>query len=260
MSPTPPPDAPPKPGLLHQWHAHLTRIELSSLALPLLLGGSIWVFLAVAGAVVGHDPRSFDKAILLAMRSSADITQPWGPGWLQEMARDFTALGGVAFLTLLAIATIGYLVMLRKHHAAIAMAIAMGGGTLLSTVLKLYFDRDRPDLVPHGSIVYTASFPSGHSMMAAVTYLTLGALLARVHAPLRIKAFLLGSAILLTLLVGVSRVYLGVHWPSDVAAGWAVGAAWATMSSLAVRALQWRGTVEAPVRTSVPPPQHPAGD
>lgn len=256
----PPPGASPPPSLLRRWHAHLTRIELSALALPMLLGGSIWVFLAVAGAVIGQDTRSFDKAILLAMRNASDITQPWGPGWLQEMARDFTALGGVAFLSLLALTTIGYLVMLRKHHAAIAVGIAMGGGTLLSTVLKLYFDRDRPDLVPHGSIVYTASFPSGHSMMAAVTYLTLGALLARIHAPLRIKAFLLGCAILLTLLVGVSRVYLGVHWPSDVAAGWAVGAAWATMASLAVRALQWRGTVEAPVRTSVPPPSHPAGE
>jgi undecaprenyl-diphosphatase len=253
------PDDAQKASLLGRWHAHLTGIERAALALPLLLGGSIWIFLAVAGAVVGQDARSFDKSVLLAMRNPLDVTQPWGPGWLQEMARDFTALGGVAVLTLLALATIGYLVMLRKHHAAIAVAIAIGGGSLLSTVLKWYFDRDRPDLVPHGSIVYTASFPSGHSMMAAVTYLTLGALLARIHAPLRIKAYLLGCAILLTLLVGVSRVYLGVHWPSDVAAGWAVGAAWALMASLAVRALQWRGTVETPVRTRVPPPGGQAG-
>lgn len=244
------------PNLLHRWHAQLTRVELSALALPLLLGACVWVFLALTEAVIGQDARSLDRALLLSMRNASDIAQPWGPRWLQEMARDFTALGGFGVLTLLALATVGYLLMLRKSHAAIAVVIAVGGGILLSTLLKLFFDRERPDLVPHGSFVYTASFPSGHSMMAAVTYLTLGALLARVHAPLRVKSYLLGCAILLTMLVGISRVYLGVHWPSDVAAGWAVGAAWALLASFVVRALQWRGEVEAPVRTSLPSEQH----
>jgi undecaprenyl-diphosphatase len=251
-----PPEPMAEPGLLRRWHAHLTKIELSALALPLLLGLSIWVFLALTEAVIGQDARSLDRTLLLSMRNASDIAQPWGPRWLQEMARDFTALGGFGVLTLLGLATVGYLMMLRKSHAAIAVVIAVGGGILLSTLLKMYFDRARPDLVPHGSFVYTASFPSGHSMMAAVTYLTLGALLARIHAPLRVKSYLLGCAILLTLLVGVSRVYLGVHWPSDVAAGWAVGAAWALLSSFVVRALQWRGQVEPPVRTSVPSEQH----
>jgi undecaprenyl-diphosphatase len=115
---------------------------------------------------------------------------------------------------------------------------------LLSTALKLGFARPRPDLVPHGVRVYTASFPSGHAMLSAVTYLTLGALLARVQPQRRVKAFLLGLAIALTVLIGMSRVYLGVHWPSDVLAGWCGGAAWASLCWFVALQLQRRGEVE----------------
>ena len=119
--------------------------------------------------------------------------------------------------------------MAGKRGAAFLVVVAVVGGMLLSTGLKLGFERPRPDLVPHGARVYTASFPSGHAMLSAVTYLTLGALLARVQERRRVKAFFIGLAVVLTLLVGVSRVYLGVHWPSDVLAGWCVGAAWAVL-------------------------------
>ena len=114
----------------------------------------------------------------------------------------------------------------------------------LSTLLKIGFDRPRPDLVPHEAIVYTASFPSGHAMLAAVVYLTLGALLARVQPRRLLKLYLLGLAILLTVAVGASRVYLGVHWPTDVVAGWAVGAAWALLCWAAALWLQRQGRVE----------------
>jgi undecaprenyl-diphosphatase len=149
-------------------------------------------------------------------------------------------------LSLMTFAAVGYLLLARKHYAAVAVFVAVAGGLVLSTLLKLGFDRPRPDLVPHGSLVYTTSFPSGHSMMAAVTYLTLGALLARVEGSIRIKIYLLSVAVILTVLVGVSRVYLGVHWPTDVAAGWTVGAAWALLCSLVMRRLQRRGQVEPP--------------
>ncbi|HKP34954.1 MAG TPA: phosphatase PAP2 family protein, partial [Sphingomicrobium sp.] len=153
---------------------------------------------------------------------------------------------GVAVMTLMTLAVTGYLLLARKRNAAIAVLVAVPGGLILSTLLKLAFHRARPDLVPHGSVVYTASFPSGHSMMAAITYLTLGALLARVQGGVRIRIYLLTVAVFITVLVGVSRVYLGVHWPTDVAAGWAVGAAWALMCSLVIRRLQRRGDVEPP--------------
>jgi undecaprenyl-diphosphatase len=115
---------------------------------------------------------------------------------------------------------------------------------MLSMAVKMGFDRPRPELVPHGSYVYTASFPSGHSMMSAVVYLTLAAMLARVQPQWRLRIYILGVAVLVTLLVGFSRVYLGVHWPSDVLAGWAVGAAWALTCWLATLLLQRRGGIE----------------
>jgi undecaprenyl-diphosphatase len=224
----------------------LSTVEASALAAIGLLGASLWLFLSIAGAVVEGETTAWDRRLLLALRNAADPAIPWGPAWVQEMARDFTALGGVAVLTLMTLAVIGYLLLAGKRNAAIAVLVAVAGGLILSTLLKLGFNRARPDLVPYGAVVYTRSFPSGHSMMAAITYLTLGALLARVEGTLRIKIYLLTVAVFLTVLVGVSRVYLGVHWPTDVAAGWAVGAAWALLCSLVMRRLQRRGKVEPP--------------
>jgi len=224
--------------------AHALTMERSLLLAIGAASGAVWAFIEIAEEVSEGESRAWDRTLLLALRSAGDPASPWGPAWMHEMARDFTALGGVGVLTLLTAAAFGYLRIIGKRHAALAVLVAVIGGQLLSLALKMGFDRARPDLVPHGSIVYTASFPSGHSMMAAVTYLTLGAMLARVHAPLRIKAYLLSLALILTLLVGVSRVYLGVHWPTDVAAGWAVGSAWALACHFAMQQLQRRGEVE----------------
>ena len=231
----------------------LPIVEASALAGIGLVGASLWLFISIAGEVMEGETAAWDRRLLLALRSAADPALPWGPAWVQEMARDFTALGGVAVLTLMTAAVIGYLLLAGKRHAAIAILVAVAGGLILSSLLKLGFDRPRPELVPHGSLVYTTSFPSGHSMMAAVTYLTLGALLARVGGSIRIRIYLLSVAVLLTVLVGVSRVYLGVHWPTDVAAGWAVGAAWALLCSLVMSRLQRRGEVEPPDTTTRSP-------
>lgn len=205
---------------------------------------ALWAFIELADEVLEGETHTLDTALLLALRAAGDPSDPLGPAWVEEMARDVTALGGVVVLVLLTAAALGYLLLDRKRHAALAVLVAVGGGQAVSALLKLAFDRPRPDLVPHLSHVYTASFPSGHAMMAAVTYLTLAALLAQVHESWRIRFYLLGVALLLTLLVGFSRVYLGVHWPSDVAAGWALGAAWALACWTAMRALQRKGKVE----------------
>ena len=117
--------------------------------------------------------------------------------------------------------------MTRKSHAALTVLVAVSSGVLLSQTMKWAYARPRPELVPHGAEVYTASFPSGHSMMSAIVYLTLGALLARTQSDQGVKVYILSVAVILTVLVGTSRVYLGVHWPTDVLAGWALGGVWA---------------------------------
>ncbi len=234
MNASPPP---PKP-------AGTARRELGGLAAVALLAAAMLVFFLLVDAVRDARELSLDRSILLALRNPADLSDPVGPRWFEEMARDITALGGFTVLTLLTAATAIFLAMTGLRHAAVLVLAAVGGGTVLSTVLKNLFDRARPDLVPHATETFTASFPSGHAMMSAVTYLTLAALLARVERGRRIKAFSLGLGIGLTLLVGASRVYLGVHWPSDVLAGWCVGASWAILCWLAARRLQREGHVE----------------
>ena len=227
--------------------ARLGRYELAMLLCVAVLSGGVWGFIALADEVTEGDTQSVDESLLLALRNPADLSDPIGPGWVEEMGRDFTALGGVGVLVLITLGALGYLLLARHYRAALFTSIAVPGGILLSTVLKMGFDRPRPDPVPHEAIVYTASFPSGHSMMSAVTYLTLAALLTRVQPSLRLKAYLLILAILLTLLVGMSRVYLGVHWPTDVLAGWAAGASWAAMCWIVMRWMQRRGQVEREV-------------
>ncbi|WP_133718177.1 phosphatase PAP2 family protein [Methylocaldum gracile] len=218
--------------------------EFRTLVLMLLTGAGIWGFIELADEVAEGQTRAVDTAILLALRNPADPADPIGPRWLEEMFRDFTALGGVSVIVFITLGAAGYLALLRKHRTVLLLAIAVGGGLLVNTLLKLGFDRPRPDLVPHGAYVYTASFPSGHAMLATATYLTLGALLARVLRDRRTKFFVLTMAVVLCLLVGLSRVYLGVHWPSDVAAGWMIGAAWALIWWLVARWLQRERIVE----------------
>ena len=160
------------------------------------------------------------------------------------MFRDLTSLGSPVVLALVTIAAVGYLLLERKRETAVFVILAVCGGAVLETLLKLGFARPRPELVSHLVDVNSFSFPSGHATMATITYLTLGVLLARVQERRRIKLYLLAVAILVALIVGISRVYLGVHWPTDVLAGWCVGAAWALACWLVAAWLQRRGAIE----------------
>ncbi|GGK54462.1 phosphatase PAP2 family protein [Salinarimonas ramus] len=236
-----------RPSLL----VHAALENRAALLLLALAAGGLWGFIALADEVLEGETHAIDEAILVALRVPGDLSDPLGPGWFEEMMRDFTALGGTGVLTLITLAVVGFLLVARAPRAALAVALAIGGGILLSTLLKSGFDRPRPDLVPHGSIVYTASFPSGHSMMSATVYLTLAALLSRVLERRRLRIYLVTLAVMLTLLVGASRVYLGVHWPTDVLAGWTVGAVWALGASVIMLRLQLARTVERPAATDV---------
>ena len=225
-----------------------TRVRRMEASVLIGIGGAtagLFAFLHLAEEVFEGDTRWFDRWLLTSLRNPADLSDPIGPHWFEEVMRDFTALGGNGVLTLIVLAAIGYLVLIRKRAAALLVLASVGGGILVASLMKWGFARPRPDLVPHGAAVFTPSFPSSHAMMAAVVYLTLGALLARTEGDWRTKVYLLSMASVVTVLVGFSRVYLGVHWPTDVLAGWAVGATWALLCWLVALWLQSRGEVES---------------
>ncbi|MGB7214889.1 MAG: phosphatase PAP2 family protein [Gammaproteobacteria bacterium] len=218
--------------------------ERGALLALLIVLFAAWAFVELSDEVVDGSTAAADEFVLLLFRSPHDRTDPLGPDWIEETARDVTGLGGVGVLTFITFAMAGFLALQGKRHLAAYVIVAVGTGMVLSVLLKAGFDRPRPDLVPHAQVVYTSSFPSGHSMMSAVTYLTLGALLASAQSSWLLKGYLLGLAALLTVAVGISRVYLGVHWPTDVLGGWAAGAAWALACWTVARYLRRRGRIE----------------
>jgi undecaprenyl-diphosphatase len=222
------------------------RPERKLLLVLALAAFALWMFVEVAEEMLEGDTRVIDERLLMVFRNAADPALPLGPAWVREVMRDITALGSTFVLLLVTLASIGFLALTKNRHAALLVLIAVLGGMLLSTLLKAGFDRARPDLVLHTMTVYSASFPSGHAMMSAVVYLTLGALLAATQQSTRLKLYILGLGVFLTLIVGVSRVYLGVHWPTDVLAGWALGASWAMACWSVMVWLQRRGDVEPP--------------
>lgn len=197
------------------------------IAALLVCVGALLGFAELAGEVIEGETHAFDEAVLLALREPADTADPIGPRWVEAAFRDLTALGGTTVLTVVTLVTFGYLLLARKAATALLVFVAVGGGTVLSSLLKSAYQRPRPDVVAHLVEVSSQSFPSGHAMLSAVTWLTLGTLLATVQPTRRLKAYVLGVGIAIAFLVGVSRLYLGVHWPTDVLAGWCIGTAWA---------------------------------
>lgn len=220
------------------------RPEFLSLAAVSLIMSGLWAFSELADLVMEGDAHTFDRMILLALRSSASQQDPIGPRWLEEIARDFTSFGSVAVLTFVLLSAVGYLFLQEKKRTIVLVLAAVVGGGALSFLLKFGFDRPRPELLTPLAHTVTPSFPSGHALLAATTYLTLGALLARVQPDRGLKVYLMFLAILLTLIVGLTRLYLGVHWPTDVLAGWTMGGIWALTCWLIARWLQRRGKMD----------------
>ncbi len=227
---------------LRAWGGGIEPLVLVAL---LFVVAAVWAFIGLADQVFEGETQAFDDRVLIALRQPDNPAQPVGPVWLAEVGRDITALGGVAVLVLVTLAVAGYLALSRRYGMLVFVLVATCGGLAISQALKWAFERPRPEVVPHLSAVYTSSFPSGHSLMSAVVYLTLGSLLTRVVRQRRVKLYFLSLALVLTGLVGVSRVYMGVHYPTDVLAGWMMGLGWAALCWTVARWLQRRGAVEA---------------
>lgn len=199
------------------------------LVVAAVAAGFSLAFLGVMALVLTGAAAGFDRAVLLALRDPLDPDQPGGPWWLARMARDLTALGSVTVLGLITLLAFGALLVMRRWVAALSLLLAVGGGTAVSSTLKALIGRARPDLVPHGDAVLSASFPSGHAMLSMVVGLSVGALLAHEIADRRLRVYVMAVVLGLSLTIGASRVYLGVHWPTDVLAGWLIGGSWAAL-------------------------------
>jgi undecaprenyl-diphosphatase len=222
---------------------------------------AVWGFVAVAEEVLEGEHQPLEDRLLLMLRRPDDLRQPIGPPWLETVALDLTSLGGGPVLTLLTALVLGFLLVRRQYGPALLVFLATTIGSGLGHLLKLAFDRPRPSVVPHLSEVLNASFPSGHSMSSSIVYLTLGVLLAQTLARRREKIYIIATALLLSFVVGLTRVYLGVHYPTDVVAGWCAGTAWALVCWLVTCWLQSRGKMRGPreeeeenAAAEVPPP------
>lgn len=220
------------------------RHDLALLLALVVLAAGAWAFAEIADVVTDGDGRAAEEQILLAFRVPGDTTDPIGPVAVEEAVRDLTGLGGVLVTTLATLLGASLFLLDRRPRAAVLLLGSIASGVGVTFALKMGFDRPRPDLVAHQMEALSASFPSGHSATAAVVYLTLGVLIARTLPRVRLRVFVVAVAVTLTLAIGASRVYLGVHWPTDVLAGWTLGAGWALAARLVARDLRRRGWVE----------------
>jgi len=202
-----------------------------------------WIFLKVVDEVVEGETAHVNRQIVVALRTGGG-NDPLGPKWLEIAAADLTALGSTAVLVLVVAFVAGLFSMLRRGREAFLVVIAASGGTALSSSLKVLFDRERPEAALRAVEVINPSFPSGHAMLSAVVFLTIGVLAAHFARRKRVKLYVVSAAVFTAMLVGLTRIYLGVHWPSDVLAGWSLGGAWALACWLAAWALDrpWRLT------------------
>jgi len=228
-----------------RWWTRLERRELTWLFVGLGLCMLLLGFVTLAGEVTEGDTQAFDTRILSALRDPVDPSRPVGPAWIEEPLIDLTSIGGPTVLWLIVVAVAGFLVLQTRYRTAIVVVLTSASGELLNLAMKHVFSRPRPTIVPHLRAVYSTSFPSGHAMESAIVYLTLGAILMRAAESRVTKIYILGLAVLLTVVVGVSRVYLGVHYPTDVIAGWIVGFFWASVCWLVAQRFEGAMHIQA---------------
>lgn len=212
---------------------HLARREFALLCGIVAAFLCLWIFLGVAEEAGEGEHDNLELKIIQSFRSPTDLSRLKGPVWAKEAAIDSSTLGGSTLTIIITVLVASYLLINRQRRDCIIVAAAVSSGSAASVVLKHVFERPRPTAVPYLVHVNDASFPSGHSMTSAVVYITLGVLLARSTNSWKHKLFYVGTGLILSGLVGLSRVMLGVHYPSDVIAGWAAGASWALICWIA---------------------------
>lgn len=216
----------------------IARTEIAAVSALFIIALGVMTFVELADDMTEADGQAFDQSVLAWVQPMAG--EPRGPWWMTEAAADLTSLGGISVLALFATIAIGFLLIHRKRLSALLLVVGLAGGVALSEGLKAIFERERPPAAFQAVETINASFPSGHALLATVFYLSLGVMLTRAFSRRHVKAFVLGAAIVIALLIGTTRVYLGAHWASDVLAGWSVGAAWAMALWLVAYAVERR--------------------
>lgn len=211
------------------------KTELFGLIMMLLGAG---IFVAIVLLLGTPSLQRFDDAVIRSLRIADDLATPIGPGWFKELARDFTALGGYGVLITITVLVTTFLHLERRPARAHFVVVAVVAAYTVSMMLKAIIARPRPHIVPWLSYVHSSSFPSGHSMMSAVVYLSLGLMLSDLTTRRMVKVFVIVAPLTISASIGFSRVYMGVHYPTDVVAGWWLGIAWSLACWLAVR--RWR--------------------
>ena len=187
----------------------------------------LWLVLLIASG------RSFslDTTLIMLFRVADNPAVPLGPAWFHEAVRDMTALGSFVGLFFMALTATLALWLCGYRHLAIGLVISLAAAFLASTGLKIAIARQRPDIVEHAALTFTASFPSGHAFLSAATLLTIASFVGLASRRADIARFCMAMAVIITGLIGLSRVYLGVHWPSDVLGGWCLGIVWSSVAT-----------------------------
>lgn len=209
------------------------------------ISAALLLTLKLASEVVEGDTLAFDRTILIRVRAATEGHDAFRET-LRRLMLDVTTLGNNGLLTLIALLAVGFLIVAGKKRLGGLLALGITAGAAASGLLKLAYARPRPDVVAHLVDVNTASFPSGHAMNSAVVYLTMAVLLARGQKQRGARLYIIGVGVMLTLMIGLSRIYLGVHWPTDVLVGWIFGASWAALLAYAAARLQVDGAIEEP--------------
>jgi len=218
--------------------------EIKILLVLLTLFLSLFVFINIGILVTDGTTKQFDESIIKFFRVDENNSEPIGSYFLTESIRDVTSLGGETVITIITIFVLGFLFLRKRYDAMWLVLAATVGGALISLGLKEFYGRERPDISYRLIDVTQLSFPSGHSMMSAVVYLTQAAIIARIQKNKKIRIYILSAAIFLTLIIGISRVYLGVHYPTDVIGGWTIGLAWASFCWFVAWYLQRRNKLK----------------
>jgi undecaprenyl-diphosphatase len=189
------------------------------------------VFLGLAWLIVSGHSFSLDDRLIMLFRDPAAPSVPLGAAWLREAVRDMTALGSFVGLFFMAATAALALWICGYRHLAIGLVVSLVTAFLASTVLKIAIARERPDVVAHAALTFTASFPSGHAFLSAATLFTIAGFVGLASRRPDIARFCIVMAAIVVGLVGLSRIYLGVHWPSDVLGGWCLGIVWSSVAT-----------------------------